>query len=87
MTGFVTGPAGEDVHTDEMGRVKVIFPWDRRQPADDRCSDWIPVLQDNTGHSVGVPRVGLAKTPVDSADVFLYHKTTRRQVYERARRE
>jgi type VI secretion system secreted protein VgrG len=58
MTGFVTGPPGEDIHTDALGRVKVIFPWDRRQPWDDNCSDWIPVLQDNTGHSVGIPRIG-----------------------------
>jgi para-aminobenzoate synthetase/4-amino-4-deoxychorismate lyase len=27
----------------------------------------------------------LAPTPVDSDDIFLYHKTTRRQVYEAAR--
>ncbi len=58
MSGFVTGPAGADVYTDEVGRVKVHLPWDRRQPADDRCSDWVPVLQDNTGNSVAVPRVG-----------------------------
>jgi para-aminobenzoate synthetase/4-amino-4-deoxychorismate lyase len=32
-------------------------------------------------------RVGLAKTKVNSADRFLYHKTTRREVYERARGE
>ncbi|MGF1496132.1 MAG: aminodeoxychorismate synthase component I [Elainellaceae cyanobacterium] len=30
-------------------------------------------------------RVALAPAPVDSADPFLYHKTTQRQVYERAR--
>ena len=30
-------------------------------------------------------RVALAAAPVDPADVFLYHKTTRRDVYERAR--
>lgn len=30
-------------------------------------------------------RVALAAAPVDPADVFLYHKTTRRKVYERAR--
>lgn len=30
-------------------------------------------------------RVSLAAEPVDTADVFLYHKTTRRDVYERAR--
>ena len=29
MTGFVTGPPGEDIHTDEYGRVKVQFHWDR----------------------------------------------------------
>jgi para-aminobenzoate synthetase/4-amino-4-deoxychorismate lyase len=31
-------------------------------------------------------RVGLAPTPVDSTDVFLYHKTTRREVYDAALR-
>lgn len=30
-------------------------------------------------------RVALASAPVDRSDVFLYHKTTRRGVYERAR--
>ena len=30
-------------------------------------------------------RVALSATPIDPADVFLYHKTTRREVYERAR--
>ncbi len=58
LTGFVTGPAGADIHTDKWGRAKVHFPWDRLQPKDDNCSDWIPVLQDNTGHSVGIARVG-----------------------------
>jgi para-aminobenzoate synthetase/4-amino-4-deoxychorismate lyase len=32
-------------------------------------------------------RLGLAREPVSSADVFLYHKTTRRGVYETARAE
>lgn len=58
MTGIVTGPAGEDIHTDAYGRVKVHFRWDRKHPLDDTCSDWIPVCQDNTGHSCSVPRVG-----------------------------
>jgi type VI secretion system secreted protein VgrG len=58
VTGIVTGPPGEDVHTDELGRVKVWFHWDRLQPRDDQCSHWVPVIQDNTGHSVGIPRVG-----------------------------
>jgi type VI secretion system secreted protein VgrG len=58
FTGIVTGPPGADIHTDELGRVKVHFMWDRLQPLDDTCSHWIPVLQDNTGHSVGIPRIG-----------------------------
>ncbi len=56
LTGFVTGPPGADIHTDEWGRVKVHFPWDRIQPKDDNCSHWIPVLQDNTGHSSSMSR-------------------------------
>ncbi|VAW43492.1 Para-aminobenzoate synthase, aminase component / Aminodeoxychorismate lyase [hydrothermal vent metagenome] len=30
-------------------------------------------------------RIGLAKEPVDSSSVWLYHKTTRRQIYDTAR--
>jgi type VI secretion system secreted protein VgrG len=56
MTGFVTGPEGADIHTDEMGRVKVHFHWDRLFPKDDTCSHWVPILQDNTGHSVAISR-------------------------------
>lgn len=58
MLGKITGPPGSDIHCDEWGRTKVHFPWDRLQPKDDHCSDWIPTLQDNTGSSMGIPRVG-----------------------------
>ncbi len=58
ITGIVTGPPGEDIYTDEWGRVKVHFHWDRLQPYDDHCSYWIPTIQDNTGHSVAIPRIG-----------------------------
>jgi para-aminobenzoate synthetase/4-amino-4-deoxychorismate lyase len=34
----------------------------------------------------GAMRVGLAAEPIDPTDVFLYHKTTNRAVYDRARR-
>ena len=57
ITGFVTTTPGQDIHCDAMGRVKVHFHWDRLFPRDDTCSHWIPVLQDNTGHSCAIPRV------------------------------
>ena len=42
--------------------------------------------QSATFHNSARPlRVHLAKTPVNSADVFLYHKTTHRQVYAQAK--
>ncbi len=33
----------------------------------------------------GPARVGLARTPVDSSTIWLYHKTTRRELYDAAR--
>ena len=58
ITGVVTGPSGEDIYCDELGRVKVLMQWDRYQPPDENCSHWIPVLQDNTGTSSAIPRIG-----------------------------
>jgi type VI secretion system secreted protein VgrG len=58
VIGHITGPEGEDIHCDEFGRVKVMFPWDRYQPKNDTCSHWVPVLQENTGTSTTVPRIG-----------------------------
>ncbi len=40
--------------------------------------------EDTSGRLV---RLRLAKSPIDSWNVFLYHKTTRREVYDQARRE
>ena len=47
---------GSDIQCDHFGRVKVHFHWDRLRPYDDDCSHWVPVLQDNTGGSSGIPR-------------------------------
>jgi type VI secretion system secreted protein VgrG len=55
---IVTGPPGEEIHTDEHGRVKVYFPWDRRSTKDDKSSAWIRVGQMHTSGSVAIPRVG-----------------------------
>jgi type VI secretion system secreted protein VgrG len=58
MVAFVVGPAGEELFTDELGRVKIRYPWDRENPATDAASHWVPVAQDMTGHSFAIPRVG-----------------------------
>jgi type VI secretion system secreted protein VgrG len=49
----VTGPAGEVIHTDEFGRVRVHFHWDRTGPSDERSSCWIPVSQPWAGAGFG----------------------------------
>ena len=61
-TAIVVGPAGEEIHTDEHGRIKVRFHWDRVSPADDTASCWIRVAQTWAGvgwGSVFIPRVGM----------------------------
>jgi type VI secretion system secreted protein VgrG len=61
-TATVVGPAGQDVHTDEHGRVKVEMHWDRRDQGDDRASAWVRVAQAWAGASFGaqfIPRVGM----------------------------
>ncbi len=57
QTAVVTGPSGEEIYTDKYGRVKVLFPWDRRK--DDSC--WVRVSQDWAGKGWGminIPRIG-----------------------------
>jgi type VI secretion system secreted protein VgrG len=57
----VVGPAGEEIHTDEFGRVRVHFHWDRESQMDDNSSCWIHVSQPWGGTGFGgsnLPRVG-----------------------------
>ena len=57
----VVGPADEEIYTDEFGRVKVQFPWDRYGQSDDKSSCWIRVSQDWAGAGYGgimIPRIG-----------------------------
>ncbi len=57
-TATVVGPAGESVHTDEHGRVRVRFHWDR--DAAGRTA-WVRVAQQWAGQRFGaqfIPRVG-----------------------------
>ncbi|AGP36442.1 type VI secretion system Vgr family protein [Sorangium cellulosum] len=54
----VTGPAGEEIHCDEHGRVKLHFPWDRRAAWDQKSSAWVRVGQMHMSGSLAIPRVG-----------------------------
>ena len=61
QTAFVVGPSGEEIHTDEYGRVKVQFHWDRKGANDDKSSCWMRVAQSMAGKRFGaqvLPRVG-----------------------------
>ncbi|WP_165854813.1 type VI secretion system tip protein TssI/VgrG, partial [Marinobacter sp. JSM 1782161] len=58
---IVTGPAGEEIHCDAHGRVKVRFPWDRYSQNDEHSSAWLRVSQGWAGGNYGfmaLPRIG-----------------------------
>ena len=62
-TAIVTGPSGEEIYTDEFGRVKVHFHWDRLGPVkgDSKTSCWLRVASSLAGNNFGelfLPRVG-----------------------------
>ncbi|QTF56830.1 type VI secretion system tip protein VgrG [Stutzerimonas frequens] len=62
QTAVVTGPAGEEIHCDEYGRVKIQFHWDREAQADDKTSCWLRVSSSWAGDRYGgiaIPRVGM----------------------------
>jgi type VI secretion system secreted protein VgrG len=61
QTALVVGTSGEEVYTDEYGRIKVQFHWDRYGKADENSSCWIRVAQVWAGRQWGAiytPRVG-----------------------------
>ncbi|WP_338663882.1 type VI secretion system tip protein TssI/VgrG [Pararoseomonas sp. SCSIO 73927] len=61
QTATVVGPPGEEIHTDEHGRVRVRFHWDRYAKGDDRDSCWVRVSQNSAGKGWGgmfMPHVG-----------------------------
>jgi len=61
QTAFVVGPAADEICTDEFGRVKVKFHWDRYSKADENSSCWIRVAQVWAGKKWGamyIPRIG-----------------------------
>ena len=61
QTATVVGKSGEEIWTDQYGRVKVQFHWDQRGKNDENSSCWIRVAQSWAGQGWGaffLPRVG-----------------------------
>ena len=60
-TATVTGPDGETIYTDEYGRVKVRFNWDRSNSDPDQSTCFVRVAQSSAGNGFGfvnLPRIG-----------------------------
>ena len=62
QTAIVVGPTGqESIYTDDYGRVKVQFHWDREGKRDESSSAWIRVTSLWAGAELGaaaIPRIG-----------------------------
>lgn len=60
-TAIVVGKKGEEIWTDEHGRIKVQFHWDRVGKSDENSSCWVRVVTPWSGKNwgmVAVPRMG-----------------------------
>lgn len=60
QTAIVVGPTGEEIFTDELGRVKVQFHWDRNGCHNDNSSCWVRVAQTAASGGFGsiqIPRI------------------------------
>ena len=61
QTALVVGPAGEEIWTDKLGRVRVQFDWDRVGRRDEKSTCWVRVGQMWGGAhwgAVHIPRIG-----------------------------
>ncbi len=61
QTAIVTGPKGEEIWTDQYGRIKVQFHWDQEGQYDENSSCWVRVNQAWAGQGWGhisIPRIG-----------------------------
>jgi type VI secretion system secreted protein VgrG len=91
QTALVVGPPGEEIYTDEHGRVRVQFPWDREGKFDEKSSCWVRVSQTAAGAGSGgldLPHVGeevlvsfLDGDPDHPVVVGRLHNTTSPQPY------
>src|SRR5690606_21307729 len=57
----VVGPSGEEIYTDEYGRIRIQFFWDRLGKSNETSSVWVRVMMPWTGKNFGmqaIPRIG-----------------------------
>jgi type VI secretion system secreted protein VgrG len=58
QTAVVSGPNGQEIHSDDTGRVRAQFHWDRVGKKDDKASTFMRVGQVPLGGSMVMPRIG-----------------------------
>ena len=62
QTARVTGPEGQEIFCDELGRVRIELPWDRAELNSEKSSCWVRVSSSWAGQNFGavtVPRIGM----------------------------
>ncbi|MDM0114510.1 type VI secretion system tip protein TssI/VgrG [Variovorax sp. J22R133] len=61
QVALVVGPEGQNLWTDEFGRIKVQFPWDRIGQKNQHSTCWLRVSSPWAGNQLGgvhIPRIG-----------------------------
>ncbi|NUQ74906.1 MAG: type VI secretion system tip protein VgrG, partial [Polyangiaceae bacterium] len=61
QSAVIVGPSGDEIHTDEFGRVRVQFHWDREGSFNEQSTCWLRVSEGWGGAGFGLlslPRVG-----------------------------
>ncbi len=60
-SAITVGPSGEEIHTDQYGRIKICLYWDHRQDMTADATIWVRMMQPWSGNTWGwqhLPRVG-----------------------------
>lgn len=61
QTAVVVGKNGEEIYTDQYGRIRIQFHWDRKGKTDEKSSIWVRTMMPWTGTNWGmihIPRIG-----------------------------
>lgn len=61
QSALVVGPSGEEIHTDEHGRIRIQFPWDLDGQNNESSTCWVRVATPWAGNGwgmVALPRIG-----------------------------